>query len=72
MIHDFVVEHHLRKENTTLNVSLPGDVVVSPWDKVLREHGWAPERRNDLDDDDLVISYVSTTFFNIPVLKCID
>ncbi|KAJ4465979.1 alpha/beta-hydrolase [Lentinula edodes] len=57
MIHDFVVEHHLKKENTAPIASLPVDVVVSPWDKILREHGWVPERKNELDDEDLFISY---------------
>ncbi|KAJ3966390.1 Alpha/Beta hydrolase protein [Lentinula raphanica] len=56
LIHDFVVKNLQRKSNATIPPA-PLDTVVSPWDKMLRDYGWNPERKHELDDDDFVISY---------------
>ncbi|KAJ3839057.1 Alpha/Beta hydrolase protein [Lentinula raphanica] len=56
MIYDFVVESLQRKSNAPLPTA-PLEMVVSPWDKMLRDYGWNPERKHELDDDDFVVSY---------------
>ncbi|KAJ3992945.1 Alpha/Beta hydrolase protein [Lentinula boryana] len=53
MIHDFVAQC-LPKGS----ILPPTPVnIISPWDKVLREHGWDPKRMNEFDDDDLIVSF---------------
>ncbi|KAJ3827540.1 Alpha/Beta hydrolase protein [Lentinula raphanica] len=55
MIHDLVVES-LHNRNVMVPPT-PIETVVSPWDRMLRDHGWDPMKKHALDDDDLVISY---------------
>ncbi|KAJ3874405.1 Alpha/Beta hydrolase protein [Lentinula edodes] len=52
MIYELVT-HSMTKESippTPTNV-------ISPWDAILREYGWKPDRLNELDDDDLTVSF---------------
>ncbi|GAW08649.1 alpha beta hydrolase fold protein [Lentinula edodes] len=52
MIYELVT-HSMTKESippTPTNV-------ISPWDAILREYGWKPDRVNELDDDDLTVSF---------------
>lgn len=37
--------------------------VISPWDAILREYGWKPDRVNELDDDDLTVSFVCDSVY---------
>ncbi|KIK56613.1 hypothetical protein GYMLUDRAFT_46939 [Collybiopsis luxurians FD-317 M1] len=53
-IHDFVL-HTMDKASIP---TAPRNV-SSPWDKILREWGWTPEKRNEFDDDDITISFPS-------------
>ncbi|KIK53521.1 hypothetical protein GYMLUDRAFT_232757 [Collybiopsis luxurians FD-317 M1] len=55
-IHDFI----LCTMDSASTSSAPENI-VSPWDKILREYGWAPERQNILDDDDFTVSFPSIT-----------
>ncbi|KIK54231.1 hypothetical protein GYMLUDRAFT_100149 [Collybiopsis luxurians FD-317 M1] len=56
-IYDFVMN--------TMNkasISATPTNVISPWDKILREYGWNPEGLNELDDDDIMVSYPSGAY----------
>ncbi|KAJ3766902.1 Alpha/Beta hydrolase protein [Lentinula raphanica] len=57
MIHDFVVASLPKKGGAPVVPSTPPEIVVSPWDRMLRDYGWDPLRRHELDDDDFVVSY---------------
>ncbi|KAJ3770018.1 Alpha/Beta hydrolase protein [Lentinula raphanica] len=57
MLHNFVVKS-MQKNGDVPIPPTPSETVVSPWDRMLRDYGWKPERKHDLDDDDFVVSYV--------------
>ncbi|KAJ4485204.1 Alpha/Beta hydrolase protein [Lentinula aciculospora] len=54
MIHDLV--DHCTPERSISPTTSPVDV-RSPWDEILRQYGWEPERKNQLDDDDITVSF---------------
>ena len=52
-VSDFI----LRTMDSVSAFSTPENV-ISPWDKILREYGWTPERQNEFDDDEFTVSFV--------------